>query len=77
MIFVLTFLGAGIWLQDFYALSSPVAVVVGIVAAFLILKGPVNAKVEALIRGCGDARIVTMCLIYLLAGAIATVSKAV
>lgn len=77
LIFILTFLGAGIGLQDFYALPSPVAVVVGIISAFLILKGSVNAKVEALIRGCGDSKIMTMCLIYLLAGAFATVSKAV
>lgn len=74
---MLTLLGAGIWLQDFYALPSPVAVVVGIISAFLILRGPVQAKVEALIRGCGDAKIMTMCLIYLLAGAFATVSDAV
>ncbi|PKV76106.1 Na+/H+ antiporter NhaC family protein [Pontibacter ramchanderi] len=77
LIFVFTFLGAGILLDDFYAMPSPVAVVIGIISAFFILKGSINAKVEALIRGCGDTRIMTMCLIYLLAGAFATVSKAV
>lgn len=76
-VFVFTFLGAGILLEDFYALPSPVAVVLGIIAAFLILRGPIEAKVDALIRGCGDSKIITMCLIYLLAGAFATVTKAV
>ncbi|GEO03617.1 sodium:proton antiporter [Adhaeribacter aerolatus] len=76
LVFVLTFLGAGIGLADFYAFPSPVAVVLGIIVAFLILKGSITAKVDALIRGCGDSRIMTMCLIYLLAGAFATVSKA-
>ncbi|GAB3818047.1 hypothetical protein GCM10028895_14830 [Pontibacter rugosus] len=77
LVFVFTFLSAGILLDDFYALPAPVAVVLGIIAAFFILRGSVEAKVEALIRGCGDTKIVTMCLIYLLAGAFATVTKAV
>lgn len=76
LIFVFTFLGAGIWLDDFYALPSPVAVATGIISAFFILKGSVNAKVDALIRGCGDFKIMNMCIIYLLAGAFATVTKA-
>ncbi|SIT82628.1 Na+/H+ antiporter NhaC family protein [Pontibacter indicus] len=77
LIFVLTFLGAGIVLNDFYVLPPPVAACVGIVSAFFIMKGSIQAKVEALIRGCGDSKIITMCLIYLLAGAFAAVSKAV
>ncbi len=77
LVFVLTFLGAGILLNDFYALPAPVAVLLGIVSAFFILRGSTEAKVAALIRGCGDSKIVTMCLIYLLAGAFATVTKAV
>ncbi|WP_162425748.1 Na+/H+ antiporter NhaC family protein [Pontibacter pudoricolor] len=77
LVFVLIFLGAGIVLNDFYALPSPVAVICGIIAAFLLLKGSINAKVDALIRGCGDSQIVTMCIIYLLAGAFAVVSQAI
>lgn len=76
-VFVFTFLGAGILLNDFYALPSPVAVTCGIVAAFILLKGSINAKVEAFIRGCGDSQIITMCVIYLLAGAFAMVAKAI
>ncbi|MDX5438336.1 MAG: Na+/H+ antiporter NhaC family protein [Pontibacter sp.] len=77
LVFVLTFLGAGSYLNDFYALPSPVTVVLGIISAFFILRGSTEAKVAALIRGCGDSKIITMCLIYLLAGAFATVTKAV
>lgn len=77
LVFVLTFLGAGILLNDFYALPAPVAVTLGIISAFFILRGSSEAKVAALIRGCGDSKIVTMCLIYLLAGAFASVTKAV
>lgn len=75
-IFIFTFLGAGIILKDFYAFPSPVAVLVGIIAAFLLFKSSTDDKVATLIAGCGESKIMTMCLIYLLAGAFAVVSKA-
>lgn len=75
-IFIFTFLGAGILLHDFYALPSPVAVLLGIVAAFIMFKSSTDDKVDTLIAGCGDGKIITMCLIYLFAGAFAVVSKA-
>ena len=75
-VFIFTFLGAGIILNDFYAFPSPVAVLVGIIAAFLLFKSSSEDKVETLIAGCGESKIMTMCLIYLLAGAFAVVSKA-
>jgi Na+/H+ antiporter NhaC len=53
----------------------PVAVLLGI-SAFLLYKSSTDAKVETLIAGCGESKIMTMCLIYLLAGAFAVVSKA-
>lgn len=76
LIFVFAFLGSGLLLDDFYAFKAPVAVVLGIIAAFSLLGGSAEAKVNALIRGCGDSKIITMCLIYLLAGAFATVTEA-
>ncbi|SHL12211.1 Na+/H+ antiporter NhaC family protein [Flavobacterium xanthum] len=75
-VFIFTFLGAGIVLNDFYAFPSPVAVLIGIIAAFLLYKSSTEDKVETLIAGCGESKIMTMCLIYLLAGAFAVVSKA-
>lgn len=76
LIFIFTFLGSGIFLKDFYALPSPVAVLIGIIAAFILLKQTTEEKIETLIAGCGESKIITMCLIYLLAGAFAVVSKA-
>lgn len=75
-VFIFTFLGAGIILNDFYAFPSPVAVLIGIIAAFLLYKSSTNEKIDTLIAGCGDSKIITMCLIYLLAGSFAVVSKA-
>lgn len=75
-VFIFTFLGAGIILNDFYAFPSPVAVLVGIITAFILYKTTTDEKVDTLIAGCGDSKIITMCLIYLFAGAFAVVSKA-
>ena len=76
IIFVLVFLGFGIYYDDFYALPSPIAALIGITAAFILLKGKINEKVDTFLKGCGDGKILTMCIIYLLAGAFATVTKA-
>ena len=76
LIFVLVFLGFGIYYDDFYALPSPIAALIGITAAFILLKGKINEKVDTFLKGCGDVKILTMCIIYLLAGAFATVTKA-
>ena len=76
LIFVFVFLGFGIYYDDFYALPSPIAALIGITAAFILLKGKINEKVDTFLKGCGDGKILTMCIIYLLAGAFATVTKA-
>ncbi|MGZ5264510.1 MAG: Na+/H+ antiporter NhaC family protein, partial [Kaistella sp.] len=76
LIFVFVFLGFGIYYDDFYALPSPVAAVIGIFAAFVLLKGKINEKIDTFLKGCGDGKILTMCIIYLLAGAFATVTAA-
>lgn len=59
----------------FYQLPSPVAAIVGIIAAFIIFKGTIDEKFNSLIKGCGNENIIIMCIIFLLAGAFSTVSK--
>jgi Na+/H+ antiporter NhaC len=46
---------------------------IGIIAAFLLFKSSTDEKWQ-LNCGCGESKIMTMCLIYLLAGAFAVVS---
>lgn len=77
IIFVVIFLGVGILLQDFYALPSPVAMVIAIVSAFFLIKGKTKEKIDTFLEGCGEKNILTMCMIYLLAGAFATVAKSI
>ncbi|WP_051155495.1 Na+/H+ antiporter NhaC family protein [Winogradskyella psychrotolerans] len=75
-VFIITFLSVGIIQNDFYALPAPIAVIAGILVAFLMFKQSINSKISTLLEGCGDPKILTMCLIYLLAGAFAAVTKA-
>lgn len=80
--FVGIFLGAGLYLQSqgvdyaFYQLKAPVAILPAIVLAFLLNKDTINRSVETFIRGAGHSNIITMCLIYLLAGAFSAVASA-
>ncbi|MDF4202948.1 Na+/H+ antiporter NhaC family protein [Maribacter sp. SA7] len=74
-VFVFTFLGVGIYQNDFYALPAPIAVIMGIVVAFIIFRESISNKIETLLKGCGDDKILTMCLIYLLAGAFAAITN--
>ncbi|QDO94912.1 Na+/H+ antiporter NhaC family protein [Formosa sediminum] len=75
-VFVFTFLGVGIYQDDFYALPSPIAVIGGIIVAFIMFKDAIASKIKTLLEGCGDDKILTMCLIYLLAGAFAAITNA-
>lgn len=75
MVFIFSFLGIGIWLDDFYALPAPIAVILGIMVAFPLFGDSLEDKTKQLVEGCGDSKVMTMGIIYLLAGAFATVSK--
>lgn len=80
-VFIAIYLITGIALNSqgvemaFYQLPSPVAVMGGIIVAFLMFKGSINDKFNTFIKGCGNENIIIMCIIFLLAGAFTTVSK--
>ena len=82
IVFIVIYLGAGMILQSqgvelaFYQLPGPVAAAAGIVVAFILFKGTIEEKFNTFLEGCGHQDIMTMCIIYLLAGAFAVVSKA-
>ncbi|MFV8782031.1 Na+/H+ antiporter NhaC family protein [Microbulbifer sp. SA54] len=82
-LFLLLFLGAGLWYQAegadmaFYQVPAPVAILPAIALAILLAKGSLNERIDTFVRGVGDSTIITMVLIYLLAGAFASVAKAV
>ncbi len=81
LVFVGLYLGSGLILQSrgvelaFYQFPAPVAVFAGIVVAFILFKGSIGEKFDTFVKGCGNQDIIIMCIIYLLAGAFAGVSK--
>lgn len=81
IIFIGLYLGIGIFLirdgndDGFYLFKSPIAVIVGIIFAFILIKGDFNEKFNVFVKGCGDENIIIMCVIYLLAGAFSMVSS--
>jgi Na+/H+ antiporter NhaC len=85
-VFLGIFLGTGIILTfqgsdfAFYQLPASIAIIPAVfVAIFLgkvVNKEPIEKQIGQFIRGAGHANIITMCIIYLLAGAFASVAKA-
>lgn len=76
-VFLIFYLGISLWAGDFYSVSMPVAFLIAGGAA-LAMKSPLSfaEKVEHYARGMGESNIMLMCLIFLLAGAFAAVTKA-
>lgn len=81
-LFLAIFVGSGLYFESqavefaFYQVQAPVAILPAIVLALWLARGPLNQRIERFVGGVGDPTIVTMCLIYLLAGAFAAVAKA-
>ncbi len=81
-VFLALFLGTGVLLTlqgvdfAFYQLPASIAIIPAIIFAIVIGKAPVERQVEQFIEGAGHKNIITMGVIYLLAGAFASVAKA-
>lgn len=82
LVFIGTYLLTGMYLQAqgvdmaFYQMPAPVAAFLGVIVAFIILRGSIEEKFNTFVAGCGNENIIIMCLIYILAGAFSTVAKA-
>lgn len=82
LLFVLLFLGTGLYLQSqgvayaFYQLPGPVAILPALILAIWLHRAPLAQSIEVMVKGAGNSNIITMCIIYLLAGAFATVAQA-
>lgn len=81
-IFVGVYLATGVILNAtgvemaFYQLPAPIAALIGVIAAFVMFKGSIDDKFDTFVKGCGNENIIIMCLVFLLAGAFTSVSKA-
>ncbi|MCO4798043.1 MAG: Na+/H+ antiporter NhaC family protein [Colwelliaceae bacterium] len=81
-VFLGLFLGTGIILSlqgvdfAFYQLPASIAIIPAILVAIWMGKDSVSQQITQFVQGAGHPNIITMCIIYLLAGAFATVAKA-
>lgn len=81
--FIFIYLGTGFYFHltetkmAFYQLPSPIAAMIGIIVALILFKDHINQKLETFIQGCGNSDIITMCMIYLLAGAFVAVTNTI
>lgn len=81
-LFLTLFLGTGIYYHQqgvemaFYQLAAPVAILPAIILAVTLSKQALNERIATFIEGVGHNNIITMCMIYLLAGAFSTVAAA-
>ncbi len=80
ILFLGLFLGSGIYLTiegvdfAFYQLPASVAIIPAILLSIVIGKDKINQQVAQFIEGVGHPNIITMCMIYLLAGAFGVVA---
>ncbi len=81
-IFIVIYLGAGLFLQAqgtemaFYQFPSVTAMFIAVVVAFCMGKGSIDSKFAIFAKGAANENVLTMLMIYILAGAFSTVAKA-
>ena len=83
LVFLLIFLGSGIYYSlagtdfAFYQIKAPVAILPAIILGLLLAKPSYRDNLQTFIDGIGDRNIITMALVFLLAGAFSSVTKAI
>ena len=78
--FIFIYMGAGIYYQvkgmemAFYQFPSVTAMFLAVLVAFIMFKGTINEKFDTFAKGAANVDILTMLMIYILAGAFANVA---
>lgn len=81
LLFLIVFLGSGFYFESqnveyaFYQLPAPIAILPAIVLSMWLSSESLSHTIEDFVKGVGHPNIITMCLIYLLAGAFSFVAK--
>ena len=81
LIFIVIYLGAGLILQAqgvkmaFYQFPSVTAMFIAVIAAFCMGRETLDEKFAIFARGAANENVLTMLIIYILAGAFSTVAK--
>ena len=80
LVFVVIYLGAGLILQSqgvemaFYQFPSVTAMFIALLVAFAMTKGNINERFRIFAKGAANEDVLTMLIIYLLAGAFSSVA---
>lgn len=70
IVFLILFIGVGVVQKDFYSMPAVIGFLIALAVAFLQTRGiSFNEKISIIAKGVGDDNIITMCLIFLVAGA--------
>lgn len=81
LLFIGLFLGSGIVLQiqgidhPFQQLPGQVAIIPALILAVFLHRKPLKDSIATLVKGAGNDNIITMCMIFLLAGAFSSVAE--
>ena len=82
LLFIVIYLGAGLYFQSqgvemaFYQFPSVTAMFIALLLAFCQGKGTIDQKFTIFARGAANENVLTMLIIYILAGAFSTVASA-
>ena len=80
LVFIVVYMGAGLDYQSkgvdmaFYQFPSVTAMFLAVLVAFIMFKGSINEKFDTFAKGAANVDVLTMLIIYILAGAFATVA---
>jgi Na+/H+ antiporter NhaC len=82
IVFLAIFLGSGIYHTligtefAFYQMKAPVAAIPAVILAVMIYRGQLNEGIEAFLKGASHPNLILMFMVFMLAGAFASVSSA-
>ena len=83
LVFLAIFLGSGIYHSmigtefAFYQVKAPVAAIPAIILAVLLYRKPLNQAIETFLQGASHPNLILMFMVFMLAGAFATVSSGI
>ncbi|APR69474.1 MULTISPECIES: Na+/H+ antiporter NhaC family protein [Acinetobacter] len=83
LVFLIIFLGSGIYHSiigtefAFYQIKAPIAAIPAIILALLLYKQKLNTAIEEFLQGASHPNLILMFMVFMLAGAFASVSGAI
>ena len=83
IVFLTIFLGSGIYHSligtefAFYQIKAPVAALPAVILAALVYRGKLNQGIEEFLKGASHPNLILMFMVFMLAGAFASVSSAI